>query len=95
MLDPLYTVNLTSFLVLYKYKFSNTQPHLVVKNTKLANFSFFACADCRIQGAKINHEHCHIGSLGTQSMFREGSTTQVVEYMELRLATSTAISQPQ
>ena len=29
-LGPLYTLSLTSFLALYKWKFSNTQPHLVV-----------------------------------------------------------------
>ena len=31
-LDLLYTLSLTSFLALYKWKFSNTQPHLVVKD---------------------------------------------------------------
>ena len=30
--DPLYTLSLTSFLALYKWKVSNTQPHLVVKS---------------------------------------------------------------
>ena len=30
-LDPLYTLSLTSFLALYKWKVSNTQPHLVVQ----------------------------------------------------------------
>ena len=32
-LDPLYTLSLTSFLALCKRKFSNTQSHLVVKET--------------------------------------------------------------
>ena len=31
MLDPPFTLSLTSFFALYKWKFSNTQPHLVVK----------------------------------------------------------------
>ena len=40
-LDPLYTLimSLTSFLALYKWNFSNTQPHLVVKELGLSGES--------------------------------------------------------
>ena len=37
-LDPLYTLSLTSFLSLFKWKFSNTQHHLVVKRVASHHF---------------------------------------------------------